>query len=378
MFGYYIVKEFYMPGPLHEAVITPPLSRSRGCLLGGAVGDALGAPVEFMSTQSIHDRFGAQGITDYAPCYGRNGGAITDDTQMTMFTAEGLLRGYVRGLSRGMSSITSVVSHAYLRWLLTQGRQPRAKNVATDGWLYALPQLHSQRGPGTTCITELMGMEGCTAERARNDRKGCGGVMRIAPVGIFGHPRMDTPNGESRVFKLGCDLAGLTHGHPTGYLTGGVFALMIGHLMRGTTLRESVDRALAYVKQQDGIAETVDSITLALKLVEEAPNQLDAIEEIGEGWIAEEALAIGIYAALSATDFSSGIQLAVNHGGDSDSTGSIAGSLLGAFLGVEVIEPRWLDNLELRDAIDRLACDLVDCVGWNEDDDEIFDRYPGY
>lgn len=354
------------------------ISRSRGCLLGGAAGDALGAPVEFMGTQEINDSFGAQGITDYAPCYGRNGGAISDDTQMTMFTAEGLLRGYVRGMSRGMSSLTSVVSHAYLRWLLIQGRQPRAKNIATDGWLYALPQLHAQRGPGTTCIAELMDMEGFTAERANNDRKGCGGVMRVAPVGIFGHRRMDTPNGENRVFDLGCDLAGLTHGHPTGYLTGGVFALMIGHLMRGITLRESVDRAISYAKQQDGIAETADAIALALKLAEEAPNQLAAIEEIGEGWIAEEALAIGIYAALSAADFSSGIQLAVNHGGDSDSTGSIAGNLLGASLGVEAIEPRWLDNLELRDAIDQLACDLVGCAGWNEDDEEIWNRYPGH
>lgn len=354
------------------------LNRSRGCLLGGAIGDALGAAVEFLDIQTIHDRFGVHGITDYAPCYGRKGGAITDDTQMTMFTAEGLLRAYVRGMSRGISSIPSVVSHAYLRWLLTQGRQPRAEGVATDGWLYSLPQLHSQRGPGSTCITELMAMEDFTDERGRNDRKGCGGVMRVAPVGIFGHHRMDTPNDENRVFQLGCDLAGLTHGHPTGFLTGGVFALMIGHLMRGIPLRQSVDRALSYVRQQDGIAETADAITLALKLAEEAPNQLSAIEEIGEGWIAEEALAIGIYSALSASDFSSGVQLAVNHGGDSDSTGSIAGNLLGASLGVESIEPRWLHNLELRDAIDRLACDLVGFPEWDEGDNNIRDSYPGY
>jgi len=223
-----------------------------------------------------------------------------------------------------------------------------------------------------------MGMEDFTDERARNDRKGCGGVMRVAPVGIFGHHRMDTPNGENWMFELGCDLAGLTHGHPTGYLTGGVFALIIGFLMRDIPLRESVDRALSYVRQHDGIAETVDAITLAVKLAEESPNHLSAIEEIGEGWIAEEALAIGIYAALSANDFSSGIRLAVNHSGDSDSTGSIAGNLLGASLGVESIEPQWLQNLELRDAIDRLACDLVEYPKWDENDNDISDRYPGY
>ena len=69
--------------------------RVRGCLLGGAVGDALGAPVEFMERSEIVARFGEQGIRDYAPAYGRLG-AITDDTQMSLFTAEGMLRGWVR------------------------------------------------------------------------------------------------------------------------------------------------------------------------------------------------------------------------------------------------------------------------------------------
>ena len=66
-------------------------SRCRGCLLGGAVGDALGAPVEFMRHSQIVARFGPGGVRDFAPAYGRTG-AITDDTQMSLFTAEGLLR----------------------------------------------------------------------------------------------------------------------------------------------------------------------------------------------------------------------------------------------------------------------------------------------
>jgi ADP-ribosylglycohydrolase len=77
-----------------------PLARIRGCLLGGAVGDALGAPVEFLSLQEIRDKFGPAGIHDYARAYGRRG-AIADDTQMTLFTAEGLLRATMRWLDRG-------------------------------------------------------------------------------------------------------------------------------------------------------------------------------------------------------------------------------------------------------------------------------------
>jgi ADP-ribosylglycohydrolase len=79
------------------------LERIKGCLLGGAVGDALGAPVEFLEWSVIEARFGPQGIIDFVPAYGITG-AITDDTQMMLFTAEGLIRAYVRGSSRGVAT----------------------------------------------------------------------------------------------------------------------------------------------------------------------------------------------------------------------------------------------------------------------------------
>ncbi len=88
--------------------------RFKGCLLGGAVGDALGAPVEFMTLKNIRAQFGPQGIRDFAPVYGRLG-AITDDTQMTLFTAEGMIRSYTRACERGISSGESVTAHAYKR-----------------------------------------------------------------------------------------------------------------------------------------------------------------------------------------------------------------------------------------------------------------------
>jgi hypothetical protein len=94
--------------------------RVRGCLLGGAVGDALGAPVEFMSYPEIKRRYGRGGIRDFAAAYGRVG-AITDDTQMTLFTAEGLLRAHNRSIDRGICHPPSVVWRAYQRWLSTQG-----------------------------------------------------------------------------------------------------------------------------------------------------------------------------------------------------------------------------------------------------------------
>ena len=145
--------------------------RYRGCLLGGAVGDALGAGVEFMSLDDIRCRYGSMGVTSYVPCYGRSG-AITDDTQMTLFTAEGLLRARRQG-----GDVPGALWQACRRWLLTQGYRGSA---AADGWLIGQEFLHHQRAPGTTCLSALEDGRPGMPERPVNDSKGCGGVMRVA------------------------------------------------------------------------------------------------------------------------------------------------------------------------------------------------------
>ena len=202
-------------------VPTAPTFRDRvhGCLLGGAVGDALGAAVEFRSIDEIRARFGPAGIADPAEAYGRVG-AITDDTQMTVFTADGLIRAAVRGRTKGIVHAPTVVDHAYGRWLAALGeRGGRWDDGAPDGWLVDLPALGAWRSPGRTCLSAMRAPAAGTVAAPINQSKGCGGVMRIAPVGLLDGPR--------DVFALGCDLAALTHGHPSGYLTAGAMALLI-------------------------------------------------------------------------------------------------------------------------------------------------------
>jgi len=70
---------------------------------------------------------------------------------------------------------------------------------------------------------------------------------------------------------------------------------------------------------------------------------------LGEGWLAEEALAIAVYCALVAEDFAHGVKLAVNHSGDSDSTRAMTGNILDALVGAAGIPQGWLERLELRD-----------------------------
>ena len=303
-----------------KATQSPQQAKRRfpGCLLGGAVGDALGAPVEFLSRQEIIARFGEAGITDYALAYGRPG-AITDDTQMTLFTAEGLLRAWVRGCERGIVSNESMVAHAYLRWLHTQGVGDApfvAAAMQDPGWLVGQPELNHRRAPGNTCLAALSHMQS-PGTPATNDSKGCGGVMRVAPAGLYALNYGSGPDPEF-AFRLGRDLAALTHGHPTGQLPAGVLAVLVMALADGASLAAALPTALSCLRREAHHQETLAALENAGSLASSDVPADVAIERLGQGWVAEEALAIALYCALKAGSFREGIILAVNHDGDSD------------------------------------------------------------
>jgi ADP-ribosylglycohydrolase len=299
--------------------------RIRGCLLGGAVGDALGA------------------------------GAITADTQMTLFTVEGLIRAQVRGANKGICHPPSVVDHAYARWLATQGeRSPRWRD-APDGWLIGVRALHDRRAPGATCLAALRAPRMGTVEAPLNDSKGRGAVMRIAPVGLLGGDRFD----------LACDVAALTHGHPTGYLAAGAFAEILARVVDGASLPAALDAAERRLRERPGHEETLAALRAART---RAP---------GGGRVAEEALAIAVRCALAAESFEHGVRLAVDHG-----TGALAGNLLGALHGAGAIPAHRLAQLELRAEIEALSADLLACFGAEPSADLYspawWARYPGW
>ncbi len=331
----------------------PPSMADRvlGCLLGGAVGDALGAPVEFMSLDTIRTEHGPRGVTGFPRDFSRPG-LFTDDTQMTLWTVEGLIRARRAVTDGGEWEPVGHVNRAYLRWLITQG-QPVAGNSEgiESGWLIAERGLWARRAPGNTCLSALRAGGMGTPGEPINDSKGCGGVMRVAPVGF---------QSDEDVFGLGRDLAALTHGHPSGYLAAGALARVIASVAQGESLESAVAGARDRVAGERGSAETVAAIDAALRLAESGPPTAEAVETLGQGWVAEEALAISLYCALVADTFDAGVLLAVNHSGDSDSTGSITGQILGAIHGPGVIPEEWLGPLELRDVIERLAADFTD------------------
>jgi ADP-ribosylglycohydrolase len=352
------------------------LDRYRGCLLGGAVGDALGAAVEFLDVSEIRRRFGADGIAEPARAYGRVG-AITDDTQMTLFTAEGILQADDR-LARGVGHPPENVWFAYQRWLQTQGVTSPWTGEPEQlghGELHRIAELHSRRAPGNTCLSALEHLIDFDVDPfvAGNDSKGYGGVMRAAPCGLVSGWFDDAPR------WLGLASAALTHGHPSGYLAAGALAVIIRSLCDGRPLDAAVARGVESVRRERGCDEVVRALGRALELAAGVNGRPD-VARLGRGWVAEEALAIAVYCALvHREDFAAAVRLAANHSGDSDSTAAITGNIMGAHLGVEAIPTAWLDVLELRDTIDRLATamherfvngrDEIDWQLWNHHDD---------
>jgi len=340
--------------------------RFRGCLLGGAIGDALGYPVEFQSLREIRNDYGEKGISNlmYDPV--TRVARISDDTQMTLFTANGLLlwRGLQEARSAGFTdeqepSVVQSIYMAYQRWYYTQSGHIHSKELAKpalgeDSHDFILDQeeLFHRRAPGNTCLSALQAGMG-TPEHPLNHSKGCGGVMRVAPIGLFYY------TDPVRAFDIGCKAAAITHGHVTGYLTAGAFAMLIAYLVQGETLNDALDRSVAELMKHIDYEETVAALNMARKLAISLVNPEKAISQLGEGWIAEEALAIAVYCALVGADFEESLKLAVNHNGDSDSTGAICGNLVGCMLGVDAIPIEWLKHIELANYTNRLATDLM-------------------
>jgi ADP-ribosylglycohydrolase len=320
-----------------------------GCLLGGAVGDALGAVVEFDSLEEIRRRFGRDGLTGFPS----EAGHVTDDTQMTLFTAEGLIRARGRYDARRFEYAVDELWAGYRRWLTTQqgspGDDPAARGAVG---LVTEAVLHHRRGPGNTCLSALGANEPGYADLPVNNSKGCGGVMRVAPIGLVAR----NPCG------LGIASAALTHGHPSGYLSAGAGAALIARLRAGEALRPATVATIEAISSWEGHEETVAALRGALALADREPVPTPAaVATLGEGWVGEEALAIAVYCALAGPSFEAAVLAAANHSGDSDSTAAITGNLLGAAGGRAAIPEAWIAALVERDLVERVAGELAAC-----------------
>jgi len=369
------------------------IDKYRGCLLGGAAGDALGYAIEFDREEAIAARYGSHGIRDYQ-LDERGLAPFSDDTQMTLYTANSLLcslaalsaQAYGGTQASGgaptssdaqassgapapapapLPSPAALAAYApaqmaqfYVEWMYTQvSPYPLTEPKA---WISSLPELFASRAPGVTCMNACEAM--ANGAKAVNNSKGCGGIMRMAPVGLIN----TCPSFSGvELQRLGAQLAELTHCHELGWMPAGVFAHIVSLLSRdeASSVREATTQALNTLPEAfpnaHYLGQLQELLRYTLRLADSDTPDLEAIHALGEGWVAEEALAIGLLCSLRhEDDFAGAITSAVNHGGDSDSTGAIAGNIVGAHLGLAGIPQRYLEHLELRDTISKIADDL--------------------
>lgn len=188
--------------------------------------------------------------------------------------------------------------------------------------------------------------------------------MRAAPLGLHGNADYEDIK---QLDMCGAELSAITHGHSLGYMPSALLTHILNRIVYPTNnktelkdiISEARDTVQALFKTDSHIDELTAIINKAVVFSENDSDDSENIKQIGEGWVAEETLAIAIYCSLRyQNNFSNGIIAAVNHSGDSDSTGAVTGNILGALLGYENIEEKWTKRLELHDVISEIAEDL--------------------
>lgn len=340
------------------------LEKFQGCLIGGAIGDALGYPIEFFSHEMILEKYGNL-VSRYIKTYGN--AIISDDTQMTLFTASGILTAEeskkVGSLFQGYSKH---IYDAYLDWYNTQYKT--TEDYDYTSWLYEIDNLHELRYPGTTCTSSLRKENMGSIKNRINNSSGCGGVMRVAPIGLYFKEDID------KVFLLGCESAALTHGNNNAIIPAGVVAAIINEIIYTNKdleqiVKDSIRLIKKYFKGED-VNKLVSLLNRAINYSKRNLDDVGLIEALGAGWHGDEALAISLYCVLKyRNDFEKAMIAAVNHSGDSDSTGAITGNILGSLYGYSNLPKYYLDDLELHDEIIKIADDLY---GINDDLDKRY------
>ena len=337
------------------------LSAYRGCLLGLAVGDAMGYSVDTKTWPQIQEDYGPSGLLGYDLC---NGYAdVTSHTQMAAFTCNALLLGMTRGQVLGkMAPFVKYVEVGHREWAMSQRYydQPH-RNYC---WVFRIPELRRRRCTDTRMLDTLNRVAIGTMEQPKNKYDGCAAIAAAVAAGLFDDPRrMEQPE----IDRLGAESIAITHGNPLAFLPGAVIAHLISRLLRdrNTPLEEMIEEALVALEEQFGheYVQVKDICALARKAVFLGGggnlNHVEALESL-KCDTGAEALAGALYVSLACRhDFDGAMIAAVNHSGRSAAVASIAGAILGARLGAEALPEFYLECLEAAPMLVDLADDLA-------------------
>jgi ADP-ribosyl-[dinitrogen reductase] hydrolase len=316
--------------------------RAYDVLLAGAIGDALGYLVEFDNERSIRSKYGNNGVT--LSDLPSNMIIVSDDTQMTMFCLNAIVSYVKDNHLNDLDKINHDIYTNYIDWLYTQTNE----NNKTTTHLGSYAELYKRQAPGHTCLTALMtSIEtqcyGSLTSKI-NDSKGCGGIMRTAPIAFLDLDLKDT-------FRLGCMQAAITHTHPDGYLSSGFFSAMIKLLSNNYDIEDAYTQSMHILKSYKNSIGLIKYLEKVI-VVSKQKNILQGDElnsVIGLGWTGDEALGIALYSVLKEDNLEGVLNLSTNHSGDSDSTASLAAQLYTAKNGLDNKYYDFLEKLDVKE-----------------------------
>lgn len=311
----------------------------RGCLLGGATGDAKG----YGQRENGRD-------------------LISDNTQLTSFTVDGLAWADDRAVNKGVYAYVPCLFYSYQKWYYTQtgNLADKSYEFILKGEILNWDELFARRGKGSTSLTSLAGSiqnKFGTIKNRVNSNKGCGSVMRAAPIGLY------FCKNEISAFSIGCESAALTHGHTDAILSTGFFAYLISGIIQGGEIKDVAMEGLAQMKKCSGHETCYEKIKQAILLSGDDMKVSHAMDEIGEGRVAEEAIALALYLAIKyKEDFEGAIVTATKHNKVDDSISAICGNIMGTYLGDYEIPYKWIQKLELSELMIYGADKMLDKV----------------
>lgn len=331
-------------------------SKCRGVLLGLAVGDAMGHPIENRSLRDIREDYGPNGLMGYDLV---NGYAdITSYTQVCAFTANGILLGLTRGQAQGRPTrLIRFVTAAIREWYRTQVFSLQEKTLC---WLSAVPAMRRKFCMDNRMLDALSKETLGTLDdpKFRSDHPGA--LTTVIPLALL---REDLQLQQEELDHLAAEVMALTHGEPESYISAAALCHMLCTLLQRPEIspEELVYQTANSVSLQFGQGGKLwELLQVALTLAENpAMNPQNAMETL-QCRTAAEVLSGAFYAwATARGDFDRAIVTAVNHSGRSSAVGAVAGGMMGAVLGADGIPDFYLESLEAAPHIRELAEDMA-------------------
>ncbi len=333
-------------------------SSYQGCLLGLAVGDALGYSVDDKTWTEICETYGPNGLlgydlqNDYAD--------VSSYTQIAAYVANALLLGISHS---PRESRMPFVTLGLKEW--TRSQMYYRDPDRTFCWIAKLPAFRRRNCRDARMLDTLRLRAFGTPEKPANYQNSPGPLTEAVAIAMFYDSKRMTP---PQVGELTAKAITLTHGSPECYLSGVVLAYALTGILQEPEmeLADQFRQAIDAMKGQfpgehaDDLAEYLESV---LQKAQESsvPVRL-AIEQL-ECSSAQQCLAGAMYASLTCEgDFDTAIINAVNHSGSSAAVGALTGAILGAAHGIEALPDFYLESIEARRELCILANDMRCCT----------------